>query len=475
MSACKPDKYFGLKYSPTSSIALPTQKTMIVNTEQNNEIEGHYLKVLEVINDSTYRINLPHNFYLINKNIGTWAIGWPTDSAYYAAGNENLARIKHIDVKKGIVVMGTLLRGSGLPKPNNRIVFWSLAPSGYSNVNGKLIDPRWFEGFAGESIEFGSIIYDKISRQWLMYIQEVDTEHVQIYVAASPNLYTWGPANNGKPLFTAKNFIDNTTWAGHNYNGSVEQSARLYSAILHQGKWTFFLSGCGKNGKRQIGTITSTNPLTGPFDISKEPIISNGIANSPDERACFYPKVAKANGKYVMYYDGVDWNNTETVCMAESKDLRTWHKYKHNPVINQHYGWRSGTYTSEPNVVLYSNDTLWLMCGGYKKYNTEFGEDDERNGRAPLDASIFSKAENGKYISGNVMDAQLGAFFSTDGGYTFTPNTNNPVWINNYTDTLQNDHIGGDYFNTIVGGKSVIIYQAKSGSMNRYNILMRSR
>lgn len=452
-----------------------SQKTMVINEEQDNEIEGHYLKVLEVVNDTIYRVNIPANFYLRNRDISEWMIGWPTGNAYYDAGNENLAEIAKIDIEKGIVTIGRRLRGAGLPQLNKRIVFWSKSPSGYKDVVGKLIEPKWFKGFGGESIEFGSIIYDNLSHQWVMYIQEVDTEYVRIYVATSNDLIKWNPANGGQPLFTPDQFT-NTTWAGLNYDGSLPQVPRFYSSVLHNGKWHFYLSGYGKAGIRQIGLITCTDPLNGPFDISTEPVLSNGI-NGSDVNGCFYPKVAKAGNKFIMYYDGVSWDNTETVCMAESEDLVHWTRYAQNPVIGTHYGWRNGAYTSEPNYVAYSNDTVWLMCGGYKKYNTEFTVEDSVAGRTPRDLSIFSKleTEKGKHVSGNVMDAQLGAFISIDGGYTFKPHSSNPIWINNYSDTLQNDHSGGDFFPANINGREVIIYQAKSATMNRYNILMRMR
>ena len=39
------------------------------------------------------------------------------------------------------------------------------------------------------------------------------------------------------------------------------------------------------------------------------------------------------------------------------------------------------------------------------------------------------------------MDAQLGLFISTDNGKTFRPYRFNPVFVNDLSDTLQDDHI----------------------------------
>ena|GEM_PF-1518499 len=483
LSGCYRDKFSQtfkiISTKNTDPVFFPfflSEKTMIINTEQNNEIEGHYLKIEKVINDSTLQINLPENFYLNNTNISNWMLGWPTGVAYYDAGNENLSTIKFINAEKGIIGIGKLLRGNTAPKQGSRVVFWNRAPSGYNDIPmGKLVEPKWWKNFGGESIEFGSIIFDSTSYKWIMYVQEVDTNYVRIYAATSPNLIQWQAANNGKPIFTPTDF-NKTPWAGMANDGVTPQTPRLYSVIKHKGHWYFFLSGYNSKNKRQIGLITTTNPIGGPFNIYPVPVVTAGV-NGCDVNGCFYPKVCAKGEGFIMYYDGVDEQGTETVCLAESNDLLHWEKYNGNPVISNHYGWRSGVYTSEPNYVTAKNDTVWLMCGGYKKYNTEFNKEDSIYNRSPIDKSIFSDSETdkGKYLSGNVMDAALGAFISTDGGYTFHPHINNPVWVINYSDTLQNDHCGGDFMPINSNGNNYIIYQAKSETLKRYNILLRKK
>jgi hypothetical protein len=463
--------------SDTGSVNFPfflSSKTMIINTEQSNEMEGHYLKVLEVVNDSTLRINFPDNFYLNNSNCTNWMFGWPTGNAWYDAGNENLRAIKALDLSKKLLTAGQLLRGTGFPLKGMRVAFWNRAPSGFKNSEkAMVVKPEWWKGFAGKSMEFGAIVFDSIQKHWVMYLQEVDTNHVNIYAAVSYDLKNWAAYHNGKTLFNPKDF-ERTNWAGFSESPETRQTARLYSAIFKDGKWYFFLSGYNKQGQRSIGLITSPNPLEGPFEIHPEALIapSNGKC---DALGCFYPKICKVKNRFLMYYDGQAADGTETVCLAESDDLLTWKKYDKNPVIDSHYGWRSGRFTSEPNYVAFQNDTVYLMAGGYKKYNTEFTPDDSIKHKLPLDTAIFSAGESdkGKYISGNVMDAQLGVFFSTDGGYTFKAHANNPVWLNDYADTLQNDHLGGDFFYYRNEDSSYIIYQAKSEQLKRYNILMR--
>lgn len=461
--------------SESSAIFFPfflSDKTMIVNEEQDNEMEGHYLKVLKVINDSTIQVNLPEHFYLNGNSVPSWMLGWPTGKPYYDAGNENLREIMSIDPGTGNIVLGKLLRGEGFPGVNQRIVFWNRSPSGFRDAgSGKAVNPVWWKTFAGGSVEFGAIIFDSLRRQWIMYIQEVDTVHVQIYAATSSDLVRWNPANNGQPVLNPIDF-KGTVWAGKAEDGVTSQTARMYSAIFDKGKYYFFLSGYGTDGRRHIGLATAADPLKGPFTIYPKPLISPGDKGC-DVRGCFYPKVCRAGNKFLLYYDGVAADGTESLCLAESENLMDWKKFKNNPVIEKHYGWRSGRFTSEPDYVACSHDSVWVMVGGYKKYNTEFDPIDSVQHRLPQDKTIFSPAEEekGKHVSGNVMDAQLGVYLSTDGGHTFRPHINNPVWINNYSDTLQNDHIGGDFFYS----NGLIIYQAKSETQKRYNILSREK
>ncbi len=214
-----------------------SQKTMIVNQEQDNEIEGHYLKVTEVINDSTFRVNLPDSFYLHPGNINAWMIGWPTGAPYYDAGNENLAEISSLRLDEKIIVTGKLSRGQGHPQLNQRIAFWNKYPSGFKNIASNiLVDPGKWKTFAGKSVEFGAVIYDSTQQQWIMSLQEVDTAQVNIYAAVSTDLEKWIPANNGEPILKPENF-NRTNWAGRAADGITPQTARLYNAIHYKGTW----------------------------------------------------------------------------------------------------------------------------------------------------------------------------------------------------------------------------------------------
>ena len=45
------------------------------------------------------------------------------------------------------------------------------------------------------------------------------------------------------------------------------------------------------------------------------------------------PGVAEKDGKYYLYYTGVNTNVAQAICLATSRDLITWEKYENNPVV----------------------------------------------------------------------------------------------------------------------------------------------
>ena len=105
---------------------------MIINYEQNNTIEGTYLHVQNIsILDSTITITVPHNFFITKSNCSQWLIGWGTNIPLFDAGVENLREITGI--KNNRIELGKIIRGSGFPEQNERIVFWNKNLSGYTN------------------------------------------------------------------------------------------------------------------------------------------------------------------------------------------------------------------------------------------------------------------------------------------------------------------------------------------------------
>ncbi len=436
---------------------------MILNLEQDNSIEGTYLTVSNLSKkDSTLTITFPKNFFINSKNISNWTIGWGNEKAYYDAGVENIRLINRIDDKAGEINLGKCTRGSGLPKKGQRIVFWNKNPSGFKTRQvSPIINTKLWPEFAGSSIAFGALEYDQCLDKWIMIVNEVDTSSIQIYAAESTDLINWTASNNGNPILTAKDF-ETIRWAGTDQSGKFKQTAVISDVIYHHGVWYLFMDGYDRSGKRHIGIARSYHSILGPFEIIKEPIISpkNGNWNS---ESCFYAKIEKYKDGYVMFYDGSDEDNLERIGMATSTNLFCWTNSIYNPVIDHHTGWRSFPGSTEPNYIEIRDDTILLMCAGVKGFKNDFWSN-----------YISGRANMGR--SGNVSDAQLGLFITTDNGRSFSQSALNPIFTNDYSNCYENEHIGGNFKLISTDSIEFIFYQAKSSYPKmHYNIMLRER
>ncbi len=450
--------------TPLEFRAFLNEPCMIVNFEQDNIIEGQYLRVRSINDaDSSLIINLPNDFSIKTEFCNNWMIGWGDKIALYDGGSENMREISSIDANTGKIQLGKLKRGKGFPSVNQRVVFWNTSPSGFSNELKKpIIDTRKWPQFQGESVSFGSIAYDSATRQWVMMINECESDHIQIYAATSRNLIEWSAANDGKPILTANDF-KNCTWAGLDVTGKFRQAPFISDIIRHENKWFLFLDGYDKNGKRNIGLAVSKDSLTGSFKVYDNPAICPGKDGTWNDLSVFYAKVKKYKSGFIMFFDGRNTKGLEQIGMASSTDLINWHIEEANPVLSQHNGWRSHSGCTEPNNIEIRGDSILLMAAGMKKFKA-----------GPWHHYISRRMYMDK--SGNVGDAQLGMFLSTDGGKSFRPNRNNPIFINDYSNIYENDHMGGNFKLIQTDTMDYIFYQAKSDfNKLKYNILVRTR
>lgn len=457
MSACKEEV---LK---TSSFSAPLfEPCMLVNYEQDNTIEGNYFTVESFsANDSSIRINLPTHFFINETNLKNWTIGWGSNVPLYDAGVENIREIKAIDTKRSIIYLGVLKRGSGFPVSKQRVVFWNKNPSGYTNSLGTpVITSTLWPEFGGKSMSFSSIAFDSIINKWVMLVTECDTSKMQVYAAISSNLIHWQEANHGNPILTPNDF-KNCTWAGFDKTNTVAQAASPSDLVRFKNKWYLFLDGYDTDGKRHVGIAVSATSILGPYSVYKNPILSPGESGSWNETSVFYAKVKHYKNEFILFYDGVNSKEYESVGMARSTDLIHWEQNKNNPVLDQHTGWRSSEKCIEPNYIEINKDTILLMVAGTKKFKM---------------GAWHHYITKRMYLdkSGNVGDAQLGVYFSTDSGNTFTPHKNNPVLVNDYSNNYENDHLGGNFKLIKTDTANFIFYQAKSSYQGlKYNIMLR--
>lgn len=440
------------------------EPAMIVNLEQDNTIEGTYLRVGEIdMLDSSIKMNFPSNFFVTDSNCKNWVVGWGMNKPLYDAGVENLRRVERVDSLNNIIHLGPVVRGGGFPDKGQRMVFWNIHPSGFRNLHKTpIINPAIWPAFHGKEVCFGPLEFDSTLQEWVMLVNECGTDSVQIYAATSKDLTTWLPANNGRPIIKCDDFVG-CSWAGSDKNGKFAQTPYVSDVIRHNGQWFLFMDGYGKDGKRNIGVATSVNTMLGPYTIHKKPLIQPGAAGSWNDEACFYAKVKKYNKRFILFYDGRNAKGSEKIGVAYSDDLLNWKNAAKNPVIDQHTGWRSFEGTTEPNYIEVRNDSIFLLIAGVKKFKA-----------GPWHHYITRQMYMDK--SGNVNDAQLGFYLSTDGGNTFVAHKNNPVFTNDYSNPSESDHMGGNFKLIKTDTTDVIIYQAKSDDgTSQYNVLQRVR
>lgn len=428
---------------------------MITNLEQNNQIEGTQLRVLSVDEEKArITLQLPKNFAINSTNYSKWSVGWGSDLPYFDAGVENLREITEIHPTTGEISLSEIYRGKGFPRVGQRIVFWNSASSNYKKIsNSPIIHPNFWPEFNGQSIGFSSIVFDKYRKVWITLVYEVDSDKIQIYVAISEDLIHWKPANAGKPILRSADF-KHCSWS------SKKRTPMVSEIIEHQGKFYVFMDGEDAAGKRHIGLATATD-LLGQYSIDPQPILSPK-SRTWNEQSIFCAKVTKRKNDFLLFFDGRNEDGYEQVGRAISSDLKSW-KMDESPVLDQHFGWRSAGFTTEPSYVEVHGDTVILMAAGAKKFQENFWHQHFTH-RNYLDKS------------GNVNDAQLGAFISFDEGKTFYPHRNNPIFVNDYYDHFENEHMGGNFERVETDSVSYIFYQAKSSFEGmKYSIFLRQK
>jgi hypothetical protein len=440
MQACKQADQKVLNVSYTLD-----EKCLIYNQEQNNEIEGTYLIIERIINDSSFQINLPDNFYINKNNHSNWTIGWGNQTPYFDNGSENCALIHSIDYSQNIIVLKKTAKGKGIPEKGQKIVFWNTSPNAYKPYQEKaIISPFLWPDFKGESMGFSKVIFDEKHKVWICFTYEVDTETNDVYLAVSEDLINWKAGNDGQPILTNSDFR-RTSWA-NNKKGKTPFVSDVY---FENNRYYIFVDGINIKEIRSIGLIEAEDILQkNSFKIHNSPILKNGLKGRWNEQSCFNAKVCKTKKGYRMAFTGVNSKHSESVGIAQSTTLTDWTLLKSDAVIKSHKGWRSKTESSEACYLENKNDTLFLIVAGTKAF--------QYNWLSKLKGKQFMD------IPGNVDDAQLGLYFSTNFGQTFTAHKNNPIWVNNYINPYENEHMGGNISLIDTDSMSYIFTQIKT-------------
>lgn len=150
----------------------------------------------------------------------------------------------------------------------------------------------------------------------------------------------------------------------------------------------------------------------------------------------------------MLFYTNRSMNGKESTAIAFSKNLLEWNKATYNPILTKRKGWAGATINGECVWADFKNDTLFVLMAGAKEVKDGWFHH-YVTGRMYLDRK------------GNPHKTQIGGYFSTDFGKSWTAHSANPLWVCNYGDESQADHLGGDLFYLASDSAEYIVYQAK--------------
>lgn len=150
-----------------------------------------------------------------------------------------------------------------------------------------------------------------------------------------------------------------------------EHTAALASGgfVQDDGTWVmFFWTFANTTVQGFIGRATAPAPQ-GPWTVDPEPVLSPGAEGEWDERRVSRPTVVEADGRYLMYYEGINRGLSGSIGLAISDDGVTWTKhddpattdapYTHSdPVFIPELDWMS-SHVQQPEVV--NTPDGWVM------------------------------------------------------------------------------------------------------------------
>lgn len=428
---------------------------MLINLQQNNLLEEDYY---EVLSQSKNEITLNKIPEVVINNSLEWILGWGTGIALYDAGFENTAKIQNIDTATNTI---TLFECSMPPEVGTSVVFWNTEPSNFVPVQTEpIISPdTLFPTFQSDGIGFGGVVYDSNCSKWFMLCHEADFFPKQWYLASSEDLIEWHPENFGNPIVSVKDIQNNKEWFDPEAQTvSVPASS---SIIETNNGLVIFAQGYDHKGRSQIvyGTIPTLCDIS--WSIEFKPLLIDGMPDYDYHS----PELVHYKGQYILFFTANSNQRGEQLYLAKSEDLISWTMISSKPILTTRAGWASASINAECVWAGAKRDTLFALVAGakalkvgwYHHYITK---------RMYLDRK------------GNPYKTQLGMYYSIDTGKTWVAHANNPVWICDYSNPWQADHMGGD-FAYLIDNDSVeyVVSQAKGRdkSYNAYNIFISYR
>ena len=174
--------------------------------------------------------------------------------------------------------------------------------------------------------------------------------------------------------------------------------------------------------------------------------------DGPDTFQVWAPAVIEHNGKYYMYYTGVNDEFAQSICLAISEDLFTWEKYDGNPVVlpGEWSPWREDKWSAcrDPMIISDGKGTWYMYYCAQQRTDNGQMYDQPTDGTHPNNCPIFTDIPVKNVVA---VASSRDLFNWKDEGFLELPGVVNPPespYVFRYNDT---------FFLIAAGNRSIFI------------------
>ena len=143
--------------------------------------------------------------------------------------------------------------------------------------------------------------------------------------------------------------------------------------IRHADLWHMFgITGSVDDPtRRETSFAHATSPDLQRWEIQSNPLQATGAW--PEDMGIIAPYVIEHQGRFFMYYSGVDQWTIQRLCLATSHDLYTWDRYPGNPIIVPSLSWSRWPGYGLPTPVELGVSAPEMGGPGRRNFSRQFG------------------------------------------------------------------------------------------------------